>query len=471
MRLTFLGAAGEVTGSQHLVEAEAGGRFRMLFDCGLFQGARKESRQKNESFDCRPETLDCLVLSHAHIDHCGRVPQLVAAGFRGPIFCTKATADIIELMLLDSAKIQMEDAAYLADKLGPDDPAATPLYTTDDVAQTLKQVEALDYRDPTRIYEGVTLTFHDAGHILGSAISELVIQEGTQQTRVVFTGDMGRRGMPLLNDPEPVDAPDILISECLYAGRSHPAPGDIKTTLGELVMAARDKDSRLILPAFSLGRTQQILYYLNELWNEKQLAPIPIFVDSPLATRLTAIYRSQTDIMDDDVQETLDAGDDDVFKFPTLFYVRKRDGSIALNRREGAFAVISASGMCENGRVVHHLKHAIGDPKNDVCLLGYQAPRTTGRRLSDRDETIRIHGKRYDLNATVHQLSGLSAHADREDLHWWFEQVASTGPIDRAFFVHGEPEMQKDMASLVGDFVVRHDAPKMGQSFEVKPTR
>lgn len=470
MKLTFFGAAGEVTGSQHLLEAEAGGHFRMLFDCGLFQGARKESRMKNESFDHDPKLLDCLVLSHAHIDHCGRVPQLVAAGFKGPIFCTKATADIIELMLLDSAKIQEEDAAYMADKLGPDDPAATPLYTTDDVVQTMRQVEALDYHQPTNIFDGVRLTFHHAGHILGSAISELVIREGSQDTRVVFTGDMGRRDMPLLNDPEPVEAPDILISECLYAGRTHPSPGDIKTTLGELVMAAKQKDSRLVLPAFSLGRTQQVLYYLNELWNEQKLAPIPIFVDSPLATRLTAIYRSQTDIMDDDVQETL-VDDDDVFKFPTLFYVRKRDGSIALNRREGAFAVISASGMCENGRVVHHLAHSIEDPKNDICLLGYQAPRTTGRRLADRDETVRIHGKRYELNATVHQLSGLSAHADQTDLYWWFEKVAETGPIDRAFFVHGEPEMAADMDSLVGEFVQRSDTPKRGQSFEIKPTR
>ena len=470
MKLTFLGAAGEVTGSQHLLESETGGLFRMLFDCGLFQGARKHSRKMNESFACDPERLDCVVLSHAHIDHCGRIPQLVAAGFSGPIFCTKATADIIEMMLSDSAKIQMEDAEYMADKLGPDDPAATPLYTLDDVRQTMKQIEPLDYRTPTKIYEGVRLTFHEAGHILGSAISELIIREGTQNTRVVFTGDLGRRDMPLLCDPEPVDAPDILISECLYSGRSHPPVGNIKTMLHDLVEDAQKKDSRLILPAFSLGRTQQVLYYLNELWNEKKLAPIPIFVDSPLATRLTAIYRSQTDIMDDDVQETLQ-DDDDAFNFPTLMYIRKRDGSIALNRREGAFAVISASGMCENGRVVHHLKHAVGDPKNTVALLGYQAPRTTGRRIADRDEQIRIHGKFYDLNCQVEQLSGLSAHADQEDLYWWFEKVAESGPIDRAFFVHGEPDMSKAMGSLVGDFVERHDAPKYGQSFEIKPSR
>ena len=470
MKLTFLGAAGEVTGSQHLLEAEAGGHFRMLFDCGLFQGARKHARTMNESFDCDPTQLDCLVLSHAHIDHCGRIPQLVAAGFKGPIFCTKATADIIELMLSDSAKIQMEDAEYMADKLGPDDPAATPLYTLDDVQKTLRQIEPMDYHDPVKIYDGVQLTFHEAGHILGSAISELVIREGTQDTRVVFTGDLGRRDMPLLCDPEPVEAPDILISECLYAGRTHPAPGNIKESLKQLVAAASEKDGRLILPAFSLGRTQQVLYYLNELWNEKQLAPIPIFVDSPLATRLTAIYRSQTDIMDDDVQETL-IDDDDAFKFPTLMYIRKRDGSMALNRREGAFAVISASGMCENGRVVHHLKHSIENPNNTVCLLGYQAPRTTGRRISDRDERIRLHGRHYELNAQVEQLGGLSAHADQTDLYWWFEKTAESGPIGRTFFVHGEPDMAKQMGSLVGEFVERHDAPKYGQSFEIKPTR
>ena len=470
MKLTFLGAAGEVTGSQHLLEAEAGGHFRMLFDCGLFQGARKSSRQKNEKFSCNPRLLDCVVLSHAHIDHCGRIPQLVAAGFKGPIYCTKATHDIIELMLADSAKIQMEDAEYMADKLGPDAPSAKPLYTLDDVTKTMKLVESLDYHDRTKIADGVTLTFHEAGHILGSAISELIVREGTQDTRVVFTGDLGRRDMPLLCDPEPVEAPDILISECLYAGRSHPPAGNIKQMLHELVERAQQTDGRLILPAFSLGRTQQVLYYLNELWNEKRLAPIPVFVDSPLATRLTAIYRSQTDIMDDDVQETLEE-DDDAFKYPMLTYIRKRDGSIALNRREGAFAVISASGMCENGRVVHHLKHAVEDPNSTIGLLGYQAPRTLGRRIADREKTVRIHGRTLELNAQVESLSGLSAHAGREDLYWWFEQVAETGPIDRAFFVHGEPDMARDMAKLVGDFVERHDAPEFGQSFEIKPTR
>ena len=470
MKLTFFGAAGEVTGSQHLIETETGGRFRLLLDCGLFQGARKASRAKNESFECRPRLLDAVVLSHAHIDHCGRIPQLVAAGFKGPIYCTRATADIIELMLSDSAKIQEEDAAFLADKLGPDDPSAKPLYTLDDVRQTMRQIEAFDYRDEQTIFEGVQLRFSDAGHILGSAITELTIREGTQRTRLAFTGDLGRRDMPLLSDPEPIEAPDILISECLYAGRTHPPPGDIKKMLATLVEQARQRDGRLILPAFSLGRTQQVLYFLNELWNEQSLAPIPIFVDSPLATRLTAIYRSQTDIMDDDVQETLE-DDDDIFKFPTLRYIRKRDASIALNRRDDAFAVISASGMCENGRVVHHLRHGIEHPDTTICLLGYQAPRTLGRRIADRDETVRIHGRNYELNATVHQLGGLSAHADKTDLRWWFEQVAETGPIDRCFFVHGEPEMARDMAELVDDLVERHDAPHAGQSFEVEPTR
>lgn len=465
MRLTFYGAAGEVTGSQHLLELDG---FRCLFDCGLFQGRRSESREKNELLHCRPSDLDAVFLSHAHIDHCGRLPQLIKEGFEGPIFCTPTTSRIAELMLRDSAYIQQEDAKYLSKKLPKGSPRVDPLYTIDDAVQTIKQFEPISYHTPEDVFEGVNVQFHDAGHILGSAITELTVRDGGKEKRVVFTGDLGRRGMPLLRDPEPVDAPDVLISECLYAGRVHPPPADLQDALKRQIDETFSKGGRLILPAFSLGRTQQVLYFLNELSNAGELPEgMPIVVDSPLATKLTDVFRDAQHIMDKDVQDVLKY-DDDVLSFPTLAFCRRREDSIALNHSKQSFVVISASGMCENGRVVHHLKHSIEDDRNTVGLLGYQAPGTLGSAIAERRKTVNIFGRPYELNANVEQLSGLSAHADTHDIKWWFDSVGQTGSIGQLFMVHGEHEGAEAMRQLVGEHCSeRPVAPTFGDSFEV----
>lgn len=448
MKLTFLGAAGEVTGSQHLIETASR---RILLDCGLFQGHRAESRRKNERFLCRPADLDAVILSHAHIDHCGNLPGLYKAGFRGPVFCTEATADVAQLMLEDSARIQEEDGRYLPGRLRGGHPPLEPLYTTDDAAALLKRVEPLSFHEWHPVADDVRIRFSDSGHILGSAITELELRDGSETKRVVFTGDLGRRGLPLLRDPEVVEGCDVLITESTYADKVHPSADDIKEALRRILQEALAVDGRVVIPAFALGRTQNLVYFLNELHNEGRLPAIPIFVDSPLARRVTAVYRRHLDIMDSTVQALLRT-DRDPFSFPGLTYLTTPQESMTLNHRPGAFVVISASGMCESGRVVHHLKHAVSRVENTIALIGFQGQNTLGRALADRRARVRIFDREYPLQARVENFSGLSAHADAEDFQWWFKAMHSTSSIGRAFIVHGEPVSAAAQARILDDY-------------------
>ncbi len=464
MRITFLGAAGEVTGSQHLIETRDR---RVLLDCGLFQGPRAESRRKNETFQCQPRKLDAVVLSHAHIDHCGNLPGLYKAGFRGPVFCTEATADITEMMLLDSARIQAEDAGYLSRKLKKGHPPIEPLYQEEHVAGLVRRMEPIPFGGWHDLADDVRVRFHPAGHILGSAITELLIDDRGTPRHVVFTGDLGRREMPLLVDPAPVEGADVLITECLYGGRVHPPAEDLKTQLRDIIRETAEREGRVIIPAFSLGRTQQVVYFLNELFVAGELPRIPVFVDSPLATRLTSVFRRYDHTLDAEVQDLLKL-DLDAFGFSCLTYVGKQSESMALNRREGPFVVISASGMCEGGRVVHHLKHGVSDERNTVVLMGYQAPHTLGRRIQERQPFVRIFDREQPLNCRVEQLSGLSAHADVVDFKWWFEQSTQRGHFGQAFLVHGEPDSARDLAGLLRDYCDEEpQIPQLYESFEI----
>lgn len=465
MKITFFGAAREVTGSQHLIETS---HLRLLLDCGLFQGPRLESRRKNETLLCNPPTLDGVILSHAHLDHCGNLPRLYKFGFRGTIFCTQSTMEIMELILLDSAKIQLEDAMYLSRKL-PRGQNVEPLYTEEDVRGVMKLVDPCPFNEWITLDRNrrVKLRFLPSGHILGSAICELDIRDDGEEKRIVFTGDIGRRNMPLLKDPSTIDGADVVICESTYGNRLHSSPQDLKAILQNVIREAQLTGGRVVIPAFALGRTQQVTYFLNELFNAGTLPRIPIFVDSPLANKLTSVFRRHLGELNDNLQKVIEK-DPDPFWFDHLIYVSTHEESMSLNKREGPMVIIAASGMCESGRVVHHLKHSVTNPNNTVLLMGYQAPNTLGRQIAERRETIKIFDRLFPLRAQVLQLDGLSAHADANDLKWWFEESCRTNHIGKCFLVHGEPEPAEALAELIRDNVDEDPVvPARGESFEI----
>jgi metallo-beta-lactamase family protein len=464
MKIRFLGAAGEVTGSQHLLEK---GDLRVLLDCGLFQGRRSETRHKNERFHCDPKNLDAVILSHAHIDHSGNLPGLYKAGFRGDVYCTAATADIAQVMLQDAAHIQKEDARYMSKHLDKGSVPFEPLYDMEDVRGICNRFQTLNFNEWHELAPDFRLRFLEAGHILGSAIVEMDIQEKGDWKRVVFTGDLGRRNLPLLRDPKTIERCDVLISESTYGDSVHLEPDNIKLELIRVIKEAQITDGRIIVPAFALGRTQQLVYFLNELSNAGKIPAIPIFVDSPLAIKLTDIYRDHLGIMDSDIQDSLRT-DHDPFGFKKLQYLLTPQESMTINNRKGTFMVIAASGMCESGRIVHHLKHGMDNPDNTIVLIGYQAEHTLGRRIQERQPYQKIMGHEYALKAHVENFSGLSAHADANDFHWWYEAAAQEGGIGKVFLVHGEHEAATALSKHIRDFCDEDPIiPQWGDSFEV----
>ena len=448
MKITFLGAAGEVTGSQHLIETD---NLRLLLDCGLFQGQRRESRVKNMEFHCRPKELDGVILSHAHIDHCGNLPGLYRAGFKGTIFCTDATADIADIMMQDAAHIQEEDAKYLNRKRKGKD-LIEPLYTSDDAEDVARLLQPLHFHEWHELATDVRVRFVPAGHILGSAITELEIRERTQWKRIVFTGDLGRYGMPLLVDPQAVESADVLITESTYGNRVHPPVADMKDDLQRIIGDTYKRGGRVIIPAFSLGRTQQVVYHLNQLFNENKLPRIEVYVDSPLSNRCTTVHRRYQEQLDADVMKTIPQ-DGDIFGFETLHYTESPQQSMELNDKGGPFVVISASGMCESGRILHHLKHAISNERNTVIMIGFQAPGTLGARIAEKQPFVKIHDSEFAVKAKIELLGGLSAHADVNDFKTWFEVSTEHGDFGRAFIVHGEKDGAAGLASMLKTYV------------------
>jgi metallo-beta-lactamase family protein len=431
--VTFWGAAQTVTGSMHLLQVN--GR-KILLDCGLFQGPRAEARQRNRTFPFAPADLEAVVLSHAHIDHCGNLPNLVKQGFTGPIYCTPATHDLAAVMLADSAKIQEEDAAYLNRKRERDQPPVEPLYDRRDAHRAARRFQPVAYDRPFDLGGGVRLLLVDAGHVLGSAMVSLTIAAGGREYRLTFTGDLGRKGEPILRDPAPVPECGTLLCESTYGGKAHPPTGLLAETLGEVVRRTVERGGKLLVPAFSLGRTQTLVYFLHRLIASGRLAPLPVFVDSPLAAAATEVFRLHPECFDEETALLLE-DDPDLFGGKLVHYITSVEESKQLNGRRDPCVIIASSGMCESGRILHHLKHNIEDARNTVLIVGFQAPDTLGRRLVEKRPEVRILDRVYKRNAEVVVMNGFSSHADQNEL------LEDLGPLAgrtrTVCLVHGEP--------------------------------
>jgi metallo-beta-lactamase family protein len=466
MKLQFLGAARTVTGSMHLLTANGS---RILLDCGLFQGSRAESFQRNRNLPFDASTIDSMVLSHAHIDHSGNIPTLVKNGFHGNIYATPATRDLCSAMLRDSGHIQEEDARYVNKKRAKKgELPVEPLYTVEDATESLKSLVSVGYDRPLPVAPGVTLTYRDAGHILGSAIVVLDIEEGSSKKRLVFTGDLGRKGMPILKDPQPVEDVDFLITESTYGDRLH---DPIETTDGELEEVVVDtyrRGGKVIVPAFSVGRTQELVYALHRLTEGRDIPEMPIFVDSPLSVNVTEVFRLHPECYDKELQEFMTADNHrDPFGFRRLTYIRSVEASKELNFLRQPAIIISASGMCEAGRILHHLKNNIEDPRNTVVIVGWQAPDTLGRRLVERQPMVKIFGEEYALKARVETINGFSAHADRAELLDYARQLGASN-LKSIFVVHGEEASSLALADGLRELGAEHTmVPKPGEEFEL----
>ena len=463
MEIQFFGAAQTVTGSMHMISAN--GR-KVLLDCGLYQGKREEAFERNKNLPFDPGSVDACVLSHAHMDHSGNLPTLVKRGFRGQIFTTPATADLSEIMLEDSARLQVADVEYVNKKRkGQGLPPVEPLYTPDDVPAVLDRFTRLPYETPREIVPGFRVTLRDAGHILGSATTQIAIDDSGAPKNLVFTGDLGRSKMPILRDPVTVSGADTLITESTYGDRVHEPEGPVKARLAQLVNEVSAKRSKLIIPAFSVGRTQQLLYYLDELYHAKQAPGVAVYVDSPLSTHATDIYESHPECYDAETLAKLKSGDSP-FAFPRLRFTASPDESKGLNFAAGPMIVISASGMCEGGRILHHLKHGLGDAANVVLFVGFQAENTLGRYLSEGQKQVRIFGEEVRVVARVEKIEALSGHADRNELLAWDASLLSG--LQRAFVVHGEPSGSQALADeLAKRGVPRVVCPARGDAVSI----
>lgn len=441
LKIQFVGAAQTVTGSRHLVRTR---HATVLLDCGLYQGRRRESRQRNLDLGFSPRGIDAVVLSHAHIDHSGALPLLCKQGYEGPIFATPATRDLCAVMLEDAAMIQEADARYLnraIEREGVDAEPIEPLYETSDVDRVLEQMLTVPYHRRHRVAEGVWLTFLDAGHVLGSAVTVLDIDDEGQQKRLVFTGDIGRHGLPILRDPEvPADA-TALITESTYGDRLHPAIEELDEELARVINRTRERGGKVVIPSFALERAQQIVYSLKKLRRAGKIPAIPVYVDSPLTVNITQVFRLHPECYDAEAKKVLQGGDSP-FEFDGLRYVSTREESIAIDTAKEPCVVISASGMCEAGRVLHHLRATVENPGDTVIIVGFQAQHTLGRRLVERRPKVRIFGVERKLAAEVVVMNGFSAHADQKGLLDFAEAVRQRGPLRQVILVHGEPQAQ-----------------------------
>ena len=467
MEVQFWGAAREVPGSMHLLNV--GGR-RILLDCGLYQGRRKHAFERNRDFPFEPSSIDAVVLSHAHIDHCGNLPTLVKAGFAGKIYATPATRDLCRHMLVDSAHIQKSDVRYVNRRRKRQGKRPfEPLYLIGDARKALARFRPVHYGRAFEPAPGVRATFIDAGHILGSASVVLDLTEGSRTRRLVFSGDIGRRGLPILRDPQIASGADYVIMESTYGDREHEPPSRAREYLRECADATFRSGGKLLVPSFALGRTQEVVYRLNQLWEDGELPPVDVFVDSPLAINVTEVYSAHPECYDREMLDTMATDSDgDPLGFRRLRYVRSSDESKALNTRRGPAIIIAASGMCEGGRILHHLRNHVGNPSTTVLFVGYQAQHTLGRRLLEGNDEVRVLGVPVEVRARMERADAYSAHADRTGLLGWAEAVRERGQVSRYFLVHGEEDSAEALAEdLRSAGTARVEVPERGSVFEL----
>jgi len=459
MRIKFLGAAQTVTGSMHLLETNEG---RILVDCGMFQGKREESRERNAKLPPEALSADVLILTHAHIDHSGSIPTLVKNGFRGAIYTTPATRDLCAYMLRDAARIQQHDADYLNRKFGadPEWKKIVPLYTEDDAIEALKLFVAVPYGRAFQPLPDVSARLIDAGHILGSAEVVLDVASGSPR-RVVFSGDLGRKGMPIIRDPEMPPAPvDYVLMESTYGNRVHADIHSMHGDLERVVTQTITRGGKLIVPAFAVGRTQELLHALAFLSQAKRLPDVPIFIDSPLSVNITEVFKLHPECFDAETRTFIEEGGD-LFGFRGLRYISKVEDSMALNDLREPAIIIASSGMCEAGRILHHLRNNCEDPKNTILIVGFQAQHTLGRRIVERRQRIKVLGVERDLRAQVEIMNAFSAHADKNDLLEYARTCAKGSK--GVYLIHGEADQQEPLAANLRQMGLTCQVPSVGQ--------
>jgi metallo-beta-lactamase family protein len=469
MKLTFWGAAKTVTGSMHIVETDGK---RYLLDCGLYQGRRKEAEERNRNFPFDPGDVEAVVLSHAHIDHSGNLPTLVKQGFKGPIYSTAATMDLCDAMLKDSAFIQVKDCEFVNKRRrrrkmlegnGENGRDVTALYNPEDAESAMEHFRPTDLHQETSLGKNLSFRLHEAGHMLGSTCMSLTVRENGRTLRLGFSGDVGRNGLPIIHDPEAMAQVDYLIMESTYGDRLHKALGHVSERLAGVVTRTAARGGKIIAPAFAVGRTQQLVLLLHELVLQQKIPTIPIYVDSPLAVNVTDVFRKHPELYDEETRRFID-NHADPFGFRMLRYVRDVEQSKALNDLRTPCLIISASGMCEAGRVLHHLRNNIEDGRNTVLITGFQAEHTLGRKIVERNPQVPVFGELMNLRAEVVTIDELSGHADQHELLDWIAPVVKG--LKGIFLVHGEPLQQQALASAIArTYGTPVTIPSRGDSF------